>query len=85
MLNSAGHDNLNAQKLYNIKIFSILQAEVNCWHFNINEQEQFHAQLSMIFKKISGPVCIQKHFKAIIFKTNRHQFEAYIQSQTQEI
>ena len=58
MLNSAEHENLNAHKYKvnkEISFFSgsdkpimlfFLLLNVNCWHFNIYEQEKFHAQLS---------------------------------------
>ena len=42
MFNSAEHEILNAYKYKNIMKLRIN----NCWHFNIYEQEKFHAQLS---------------------------------------
>ena len=60
MLNSAEHEILNAHKYKNVKKINILGSgkprmlifpaykcsNVNsCWHFNINEQEKFHAHL----------------------------------------
>ena len=56
----AEHEILNAHKYENIKKFNTFQAQIslecyfsahnclnanNCWHFNIYEQEKFHAQL----------------------------------------
>ena len=53
MLISAEHEISNAHKYKNIKKFCFLQAQIRlygyfscCWHFNIYEQERFHAQLS---------------------------------------
>ena len=58
MLNSTEHEILNAHKYENIKKLSIIQAPISleaifpaqkgwnansCWHFNIYEQENFHA------------------------------------------
>ena len=45
------HEILNAHKYENIKKVSFLQAQIslecyNSWHFNIYEQEKFHAQWS---------------------------------------
>ena len=51
MLNSTEHEILNAHKYKNIKKLSIFQVQISlewhhCWHFNIYQQENFHAQLS---------------------------------------
>ena len=62
MLYSTEHEFLNARKYKNIKNFSFflgsdkpimlffllqnVKNANNCWHFNIYEQEKFHAQLS---------------------------------------
>ena len=57
MLNSGEHEILDAHKYKNIKksnffrlrcffpAYKCLNAN-NCWHFNIYEQEKFHAHLS---------------------------------------
>ena len=62
MFNSAEHEISNAHKYKNIKKFSIfsgsdkprmlfflLKNANDCWHFNIYELENFHAQLSITF------------------------------------
>ena len=59
MLKSAARRNLHGHKYKNTKkikhfsgsdkprlLFFLLLNANNCWHFNINEQEKFHAQLS---------------------------------------
>ena len=55
MHNSAEHEILNAGKYENIKNYTfsssdnprmLFSCSYNCWHFNIYEQEKFHAQLS---------------------------------------
>ena len=66
MLNSTEHEILNAHHYKNIKKFGFFKAQIspnaifpahvcynanNCWHFNIYEQEKFHAQLSGARKK----------------------------------
>ena len=60
-INSDEHEILNAHKYKNIKkiqlftgsgkpiilFFKLINVKINnCWHFNIYEQEKFHAQLS---------------------------------------
>ena len=57
MLILVEHEILNAHKYKNIKKFSFFQTQIcreyyfSCWHFNIYEQEKFHAQLSWAWKK----------------------------------
>ena len=51
MLNSAEHENVNAHEYKNIKKiqqFSVTDKNkmLFFWHFNINEEEKGHAQLS---------------------------------------
>ena len=61
MLNSVEYEILDAHKYKNIKKFGFLSLDKprmlffpahkclnanNCWHFNIYEEEKFHAQLS---------------------------------------